>query len=136
MDGVLISVAAVQPPIFHSRCNNASLKSLNEVEEICTGCVYLSLYWSARRWPGSYPLRLRRLRPIRPCPAHRRPTWAATAEESAAFDKLDNLVRYEDDGTGTQETIAVIRVHSQAGVQALGQLVFGYSSATEKLDVD
>ena len=61
---------------------------------------------------------------------------AATAEESAVFDKLDNLVRYEDDGTGRRETIAVIRVQSQAGVQALGQLVFGYSSATEKLDVD
>jgi hypothetical protein len=30
----------------------------------------------------------------------------------------------------------VIRVQSQAGPQALGQLVFGYSSATEKLDVD
>jgi hypothetical protein len=61
---------------------------------------------------------------------------AATAEESAVFDMLDNLVRYEDDGAGTQETVAVIRVQSQAGVQALGQLVFGYSSATEKLDVD
>jgi tetratricopeptide (TPR) repeat protein len=61
---------------------------------------------------------------------------AATAEEAVVFDKLDNLVRYEDDGTGVQEKIAVIRVQSQAGVQALGQLVFGYSSATEKLDVD
>src|ERR1700684_296027 len=49
---------------------------------------------------------------------------AATADESAVFDKLDNLVRYEDDGTGRRETIAVIRVQSQAGVQALGQLVF------------
>jgi hypothetical protein len=35
-----------------------------------------------------------------------------------------------------QETTAVIRVQSQAGVKELGQLVFGYSSATEKLDVE
>jgi len=60
----------------------------------------------------------------------------ATAQEAFLFDRLDNRVRYEDDGTGVQETTAVIRVQSQAGVQALGQLVFGYSSATEKLDVD
>jgi tetratricopeptide (TPR) repeat protein/transglutaminase-like putative cysteine protease len=64
------------------------------------------------------------------------PNAAATAEEAAVFDRLDNLVRYEEDGTGVQETTAVIRVQSQAGVQELGQLVFGYSSATEKLDVD
>src|SRR5437016_3421479 len=57
-------------------------------------------------------------------------------EEAAVFDRMDNLVRFEDDGTGVRETTAVIRVQSQAGVQGLGQLVLGYSSATEKLDVD
>ena len=59
-----------------------------------------------------------------------------TSEEAVVFDRMDNLVRFEDDGTGVQETTAVIRVQSQAGVKELGQLVFGYSSATEKLDVD
>jgi Domain of Unknown Function with PDB structure (DUF3857) len=47
---------------------------------------------------------------------------------------MDNLVRFEDDGTGVRETTAVIRVQSQAGVQELGQLIFGYSSATENLE--
>lgn len=59
-----------------------------------------------------------------------------TADEAVVFERMDNLVRFEDDGTGVQETTAVIRVQSQAGVKELGQLVFGYSSATEKLDVD
>jgi transglutaminase-like putative cysteine protease/Flp pilus assembly protein TadD len=45
-------------------------------------------------------------------------------------------VRFENDGTGVEETEAVIRVQSQAGVAAFGQMVFGYSSATEKLDVE
>jgi tetratricopeptide (TPR) repeat protein/transglutaminase-like putative cysteine protease len=58
------------------------------------------------------------------------------SQEAVVFDRFDNLVRYEDDGTGIRETTAVIRVQSQAGVQALGQLVIGYSSATEKLEVD
>ena len=34
------------------------------------------------------------------------------------------------------ETEAVIRIQSQAGVEEFGQLVFGYSSATEKLEVE
>src|SRR5579859_1138596 len=59
-----------------------------------------------------------------------------TSEESVVFDRMDDLVRFEDDGTGVREATAVIRVQSQAGVKALGQLVFGYSSATEKLDVN
>jgi hypothetical protein len=52
------------------------------------------------------------------------------------FDHLRTLVRYEDDGTGVRDVSAAVRVQSQAGVQDLGQLVFGYSSATEKLEID
>lgn len=58
------------------------------------------------------------------------------SQEAVVFDQFYNLVRYEGDGTGTHETTAVIRVQSQAGVQAFGQLVIGYSSATEKLEID
>jgi tetratricopeptide (TPR) repeat protein/transglutaminase-like putative cysteine protease len=58
------------------------------------------------------------------------------SQEAVVFDRYDTLVRYEDDGTGTRETIAVVRVQSQAGVQAFGQLILGYGSATEKLDID
>jgi len=45
-------------------------------------------------------------------------------------------VRFENDGTGIRDTSAVIRIQSQAGVQAFGQLIVGYSAATEKLDVN
>lgn len=61
---------------------------------------------------------------------------ADTSQEALVFDRLDSLVRFEDDGTGVRETTAVIRVQSQAGVQAMGQLIFGYSSATESLEVN
>jgi tetratricopeptide (TPR) repeat protein/transglutaminase-like putative cysteine protease len=63
-------------------------------------------------------------------------TQPGTSEEAVVVDRMDDLVRFEDDGTGVKETTAVIRVQSQAGVKELGQLIFGYSSATEKLDVD
>jgi len=59
-----------------------------------------------------------------------------SSQEAVVFERFYSLVRYEDDGTGLQETTAIIRIQNQAGVQAFGQLVIGYSSATEKLDVD
>jgi transglutaminase-like putative cysteine protease/tetratricopeptide (TPR) repeat protein len=60
----------------------------------------------------------------------------ANAEEAAVFERILNRVRFENDGTEVSETEAVIRVQSQAGVEEFGQLVFGYSSATEKLEVE
>src|SRR5260370_21179289 len=58
------------------------------------------------------------------------------AEEAAVFERICNHVRFENDGTEVSETEAVIRIQSQAGVKAFGQLIFGYSSATEKLEVE
>ncbi|MFZ1917736.1 MAG: DUF3857 domain-containing protein [Terriglobales bacterium] len=58
------------------------------------------------------------------------------AQEAAIFQRILNRARFETDGTGVEETEAVVLVQSQAGVEEFGQLVFGYSSATEKLDVD
>jgi tetratricopeptide (TPR) repeat protein len=63
------------------------------------------------------------------------PSKADTSQEAVVFDRMEDRIRYEDDGTGALEKTAVIRVQSQAGVQELGQLVFGYSSATESLEV-
>ncbi len=58
------------------------------------------------------------------------------AQEAAVFERILNRVRFENDGTEVSETEAVVRIQSQAGVEEFGQLVFGYSSATEKLDVE
>jgi len=58
------------------------------------------------------------------------------AEEAAGFERISNRVRFENDGSEVSETEAVIRIQSQAGVEEFGQLVFGYSSATEKLEVE
>ena len=58
-----------------------------------------------------------------------------TSQEAVVFEHLDTMVRFEDDGTGSRETAAIIKIQSQAGVQAMGQLIFGYSSATESLDL-
>jgi transglutaminase-like putative cysteine protease len=58
------------------------------------------------------------------------------AQEAAIYQRILNRARFELDGTGVEETEAVIKIQSQAGVEEFGQMVFGYSSATEKLDVE
>jgi hypothetical protein len=63
-------------------------------------------------------------------------TKNTNSEEAAVFERILNRVRFENDGTEVSETEAVVRIQSQAGVEEFGQLVFGYSSATEKLEVE
>jgi tetratricopeptide (TPR) repeat protein/transglutaminase-like putative cysteine protease len=57
------------------------------------------------------------------------------SDEAKVVEKLRREFRWNADGTGTATVTARIRVQTQAGVQELGQLVWGYNSANEKLDV-
>jgi len=63
-------------------------------------------------------------------------TSGDTSQEAALIQQSATRVRYENDGTGYVEKTAAIRIQSQAGVERYGQLRFGYSSATEKLEVN
>src|SRR5271157_6129566 len=74
--------------------------------------------------------------PTSSSPPSNQKTNNADAEEAAVFERILNRVRFENDGTEVSETEAVIHIQSQAGVEGFGQLVFGYSSATEKLVVE
>src|SRR5207248_4725924 len=58
------------------------------------------------------------------------------SEEAIVLEHWNESVRFENDGSGVRETTAAVRIQSQAGVQEFGQLVFGYSTANEDLDID
>ena len=64
------------------------------------------------------------------------PSAKANAQEAAVVEQMTTRARYENDGTGFIENTRVVRVQSEAGIQRYGQLVFGYSSATEELVVN
>ena len=68
------------------------------------------------------------------------PLWAQapadSSQEGAVIEKIATHRHFESDGGSTEEVTASIHVQSEAGVEEFGQLVFGYSSATEKLTVD
>ena len=58
------------------------------------------------------------------------------SSEAVVIEQLSSAYRFERDGTGQREMMLRVKVQSDAGVERFGQLVFGYSSATEKLDMD
>ena len=57
------------------------------------------------------------------------------SDEAVVVEKLVREYHFEADGAGWNTFTARIRIQTQAGVQQFGQLIFGYNSANEKLDV-
>src|SRR6266481_6171525 len=57
------------------------------------------------------------------------------SQESYVVEKLRNSFRFESDGTGRREIYARIKVQSEAGVEQWGQLVMGYNSANERVEI-
>jgi tetratricopeptide (TPR) repeat protein len=58
-----------------------------------------------------------------------------TPQEPVIYEKVRGVIRYEDDGTGTKESTARIRVQTYTGIQKVGQLVFPYKAANERVEV-
>ena len=58
------------------------------------------------------------------------------SQEAVVVEQVSTTYRFERDGTGQREQNLRVKVQSDAGVERFGQLIFGYSSANEKLDMD
>jgi tetratricopeptide (TPR) repeat protein len=57
------------------------------------------------------------------------------SDESFVMEKAVTRYRFENDGTGRKEVTARIRVQSEAGVQQWGQVLVGYNSANERVEI-
>src|SRR6202789_688494 len=57
------------------------------------------------------------------------------SQEPFIIEKYLLSARFENDGTGERTLSSRIKVQSDAGVQLLGELIFGYNTASEKMDV-
>jgi tetratricopeptide (TPR) repeat protein len=58
-----------------------------------------------------------------------------TSKEPVVYEQVRGHLRYEEDGSGSVDAYARIRVQTYSGVQKVGQLVFGYDSANAQLEV-
>ena len=63
------------------------------------------------------------------------PTPPDYSQEAFVVQHSTQAMRFESDGTGTIQNEAEIKVISESGVQALGQVKVGYSALSEKLDI-
>jgi hypothetical protein len=68
-----------------------------------------------------------------PAAAQQQPDYSG---EAVVIEQLTMAYRFEPNGTGQRELMMRVKVQSDAGVERFGQLVFPYSSANEKLDMD
>lgn len=70
-----------------------------------------------------------------PKSATQKTTPADYSQEPFVIEQYHTTARFENDGTSERDLAVRIRVQSDAGVQQLGELVFGYNSANEVMDV-
>lgn len=64
------------------------------------------------------------------------PTPPDYSQEAYVVELYRQSMRFENDGSGRDELEVRIKVVSESGVQALGQLKIGYSALSDKLDID
>ncbi|HXM68403.1 MAG TPA: DUF3857 domain-containing protein [Candidatus Acidoferrum sp.] len=57
------------------------------------------------------------------------------SQEAFVVEQYRSTYRFESDGTGRRETVARIKVQSEAGVQQWGQIQIGYNSANERVEI-
>ena len=96
---------------------------------ICALCICATLFAQDGPVPaGSSPAE----KALGPATVAGKPDYS---KEPFVFEKYTTRVRFENDGTGERDRIVRIRVQSDAGVQALGELTFGYNSANERITV-
>ena len=74
-----------------------------------------------------------------PSPAQAGPAQSPTppdySQEAYVVEFFREAMRFENDGTGSDELEVRIKVISESGVQALGQVKIGYSALSDKLDI-
>src|SRR5690349_17659780 len=71
--------------------------------------------------------------PAKPAEAPQKPDYS---QEAIVVEQVITTYRFERDGTGQRELTMRIKIQSDAGVERFGQLVFPYTSANEKLEMD
>ena len=70
-----------------------------------------------------------------PAQKNSEPSISNYSQEPFVIERYYSTARFENDGTGVRDLSVRIHVQSEAGVQQLGELAFGFNSANEQMDV-
>ncbi len=74
-------------------------------------------------------------RPPAESSAAQRPANPNYSQEPFVIEQYYTTARFENDGTSQRDLAVRIHVQSDAGVQQLGELIFGYNSGNEQMEV-
>src|SRR5271155_455774 len=95
--------------------------------------------------PAADPAKSQTAKPSQATPSPAKPAGAGSStpdqpkhdysQEAFVVEQYRSRYRFESDGTGRKETVARIRVQSEAGVQQWGQIQVGYNSANERVEI-
>jgi Flp pilus assembly protein TadD/transglutaminase-like putative cysteine protease len=102
---------------------------MNRCPFILVCALFLSTSTSAQPQSTSAP----QVAPFQP--STQKTTAPDYSQEPFVIENYYLAVKFENDGTGERTLSSRIKVQSDAGVQQLAELVFGYNSASEKVDV-
>src|SRR2546427_2803642 len=69
-------------------------------------------------------------------PSKPTPAKADYSKEPFVVEQDSTKIVFENDGTGTRQSAARIRIQSDAGLQQYGVLTFSYQSSVESVDID
>jgi hypothetical protein len=72
---------------------------------------------------------------LRPQAAERAGAQVDLSTAPIVYEHIHTAMRFENDGTGRTENNVKLRVQTQIGLQQAGQLVFGYDSGTQRLEI-
>lgn len=73
--------------------------------------------------------------PAPPAPPIATPAPVDHSQEAFVIEKFRTSYRFDNDGTGRREFYAKVKIQSDSGVEQWGQIVMGYNSANERVDI-
>ncbi len=83
---------------------------------------------------GATPNQKKAIPPTQPNAEEKKP--ADYSQEAFVLVQSHTHIRFEADGTSRQESVALVKVQSDAGVHQLGEQNIGYNSANQKVQIE
>ena len=105
------------------------------MKQVYISAILLCIFLSARSLRAQQELSPNGAAHSVDSPTAQKPAAANYSQEPFVIEQYYTTAHFENDGTSQRDLAVKIRVQSNAGVQQLGELIFGYNSGNEQMEV-
>src|ERR1700733_9043896 len=105
------------------------------MKQVYISAILLCIFLSARSLRAQQELSPNGAAHSVDSPTAQKPAAANYSQEPFVIEQYYTTAHFENDGTSQSDLAVKIRVQSNAGVQQLGELIFGYNSGNEQMEV-